>query len=246
MPALATAKQASLSRLQALHDSAVALGARCGCFSRVERANQSARRLQRYNPNHYGPGERGGQFAPGDDSDAGAGNPTQVAGGGEPDEESGRGRSLIEDEFVDPTAPIRQELYFAARAKLRAIDPSNAAIPSLESPGRVPSKEDVNNMQDALDRAIEDHAATAAEHAYEKHVVDQKEFPEIGSEVGLQAIAQDVMRRSPPEIAPRGRVIFYQSSTNTLVIVNPSNPEENNVFRPDDGRAYVDRLINDK
>ena len=129
----AIVKQVDPVCAQRLHDTAVALGAKCGCV-------QSADRLRRFNPNHYGPGERGGQFAPSGEgnagastdagrpkptqvasngagvrTDAGAGEPEQVAGGGEPDEESGRGRSPIEDEFVDPTAPIRQELYFAAR-----------------------------------------------------------------------------------------------------------------------------------
>jgi hypothetical protein len=254
------AKQIDPACAQRLHDMAVALGAECRCTRSVDR-------LQRFNPNHYGPGERGGQFAPSSEgnasastsnpspkpvqvasndsgamTDAGAQRPEQVAGGDESDDEGGRGRGPIEDE-LDPTAPIRQELYFAARAKLRAIDPSNAAIPSLESPGRVPSKEDVNDMQATLDRAIEDQSANAAEHGYQNHI---EEFPDIHSQIELQLRAQDVIRNSKPEIARDGRVFFYQRSTNTLVIVNTSSPEDSTVFRPEDGRAFVDRNLKAK
>ena len=201
-------------------------------------------KLLRINANHYGPGERGGQFAP---KDEGGGNgSTQVAQGNESGDESGRTRGSIEEEFADPTAPVRQQFYNAARNKLRAIDPSNSAIPSLAGPDWVPSKDDVNNMQDALDRAIEERAVEAADHAYEKHVFDQADFPEIGSQVQLQLLAQDVMKTSKPEIAPNGRTLFYQSSTNTLVIINSRSPEDSTIYRPPRRRQYVDDLLRNR
>jgi hypothetical protein len=267
MCASAIAEHADRARVQCLHDAAVALGADCGCSRRGEIGKQGANRLQRYNPNHYGPGERGGQFAPSGEgnagastdagrpkpvqvasndtgamTDAGAQKPEQVAAGDESDDEGGRGRGPIEDEF-DPTAPIRQEFYNAARAKLRAIDPTNPAIPSISSPDWIPSKEDDNDMQEALDRAIENQAASAAEHGYQNHI---EEFRDIHSQIELQLRAQDVIRKSKPEIARDGRVFFYQSSTNTLVIVNTASPEDSTVFRPEDGRAFVDRNLKDK
>jgi hypothetical protein len=257
-------KQVDSASAQRLHDMAVALGAECRC-------TQGADRLQRFNPNHYGPGERGGQFAPSGEggggasantehakpvqvasndtgvrTDAGAGQPEQVAGGGEPDEEGGRGRGPIEDEFVDATAPIRQEFYNAARAKLRTIDPSNQALPSVQSRDWVPSKEDVNAMRGALDRAIEDNAAKAAAHGYERHVVRQHEFPEIRSQADLQALAKNVMKTNPPERGINGQIFFYQSTTNTLVVINPRNPAQSSIFRPTAGRPYVDRNVEEE
>jgi len=80
-------------------------------------------------------------------------------------------------------------------------------------------------MQDALDRAIEDNAAAAAEHAYDKHVIEQGEFPEIGSQVELQTLAQRVTETERAQIAPNGQAVFYQPSSNTLVIINPASPE---------------------
>ncbi|MGH7091750.1 MAG: phage portal protein, partial [Stellaceae bacterium] len=193
----------------------------------------------RFNPNHYGPGPQGGQFAPtGEDgASAGADGTEVAAGGGESEGEPGRGS--IDGEFVDPTAPVRTQLYYAARTKLQAIDPENAAISSVETKDWVPSADDVNGIQDALDRVIEEHAAAAAAHAYDKHVLDQGEFPEIASQIELQSLAQNIMRRGAPMPAQRGRIFFYQRSTNTLVIVDPGNRSDDNIFRPDEGFDYV-------
>jgi hypothetical protein len=97
-------------------------------------------------------------------------------------------------------------------------------------------------MKDALDSAIENHAEAAASYAYDKHVNVQNEFPEVSGQVQLQLLAQDVMHSSAAEPIARGRVMFYQSKTNTLVIINPTHPDEDNIFRPDDRQAYVDRM----
>jgi len=68
MTSLLMREPADRQRVQRLHDLAVSLGAHCedcekGSLTRGER-------LQRANPNHYGPGPKGGQFAP---KDAGGG-----------------------------------------------------------------------------------------------------------------------------------------------------------------------------
>jgi hypothetical protein len=49
-----------------------------------------------------------------------------------------------------------------------------------------------------------------------------------------------------PNVEPRqledGQTIFYQDATNTLVVVNPKDPDCGTMFKPDDGRIYVDEL----
>ncbi|HVA13448.1 MAG TPA: phage portal protein [Stellaceae bacterium] len=202
-------------------------------------APNSSDKLQRFNPNHYGPGPNGGQFAPSGDGGSGDDTaPRQVA------QEENKDR---DDRDSDSNAPLRAALYSAARSKLSAIDPSNAVLtPFVTAPGWSPSGIDVNNMQDALDRAIENHAEAAASYAYDKHVDAQAEFPEIGSQVELQLLAQQVISTSPAVPVARGRVIFYQSSSNTLVIVNLRYPSEDNIFRPEDRQAYVNQLVRQK
>jgi hypothetical protein len=39
-----------------------------------------------------------------------------------------------------------------------------------------------------------------------------------------------------------GQTVFYQAATNTLVIVNPNDPDCGTMFKPDDGRIYFDEL----
>lgn len=256
MSLLAVMKRVDPARIQQLHDAAVALGASCHCGKRADA-------LLRFNPNHRGPGERGGQFAPAGEGASGSrssareqpmsfhpggagrkpaqlADSSQIATDAQIAQEEDKER---DDEESNPIGPARAALYNSARSKLNAIDPSNAALkPIVTNPGWTPSKDDLNSMEDALNRAIENHAEAAASYAYEKHVNVQKEFPDIGGQVQLQLLAQDVMRRSPPESIARGRIMFYQSKTNTLVIINPEHPEEDNIFRPDDGPAYVNRL----
>jgi hypothetical protein len=139
-----------------------------------------------------------------------------------------------------PTAPVRRALYTAARAKLQAIDPGNAAIPSLTGPNWVPTNGDVKNMQDTLDRAIESSAADAATHGYEDH---QDDFPDVHSDIELQLRAQQIMKNNPPQQAINDRVFFYERSTNTLVIVNTVQPEQSTIYKPSDREAYVQREL---
>ena len=250
MGLLPVTKQVDRERIQSLHDEAVALGATCHCQQYDKALKSTSTVLERFNPNHYGPGERGGQFAPADDAggssrdDAASAKPVEVAHSGqiatdaqiaqEDDDER-------EDEESDSLGPARAALYNSARTKLNAIDPSNAAVkPIVTNPGWTPSKDDVNNMEAALNRAIVEQAANAAEHGYEEHI---GEFPDVHSQIELQLRAQDVIRNSKPEFARDGRTFFYQSSTNTLVVINTSSPEDSTVFRPEEGRAYVDRNL---
>jgi hypothetical protein len=183
-------------------------------------AEKAAKKLLRFNPNHYGSGPQGGQFAP---SDGGGDNgSTQVAQNEEDDRE----------ETESPLDPVREALFNSEQAKLAALDPSNPQAGSIAGPDWKPTNQDLQDVQEALSHAIQGNAANAAEHAYDKHVLDQGEFPEIGSQVELQLLAQRVMINNPPELGPNGQAIFYESSTNTLVIINTRQPEQSTIYRP--------------
>jgi hypothetical protein len=173
-------------------------------------------------------------------SDAGGILPGQVAAGGEEDE------TRREEETSDTAAPVRRELFSGYQTKLRAIDPANRQAASLATPDWVPRDEDVRDVKDALDEAIRNVAANAAQHSYDEHVVARQEFPEIGSQVELQLLAQNVIKNNPPQLASRGRTLFYGSSSNTLVIVNTRDPEKSTVYRPPKGAAAVRSILRDK
>ena len=95
-------------------------------------------------------------------------------------------------------------------------------------------------MQQALDNAVQDVAAKIAEHAYNEHVVDGREFPEVGSQVEFRLLIQNVIQNNEPLVAPDGGVFFYEQSTNTLVIINPAGAEDASAFRPSRGIEYLE------
>ena len=127
-------------------------------------------------------------------------------------------------------APVRRELFIGRINRLRALDPSNPQATYAASPDFVPSRQDLEMVQAAVEGATQAVAARAAAHAYEEHVVIRREFPGVGSQLELQLIAQDVIRRNPPQFARDGRRLFYDKSTNTLVVVNTVEPENTSIF----------------
>jgi hypothetical protein len=176
-------------------------------------------------------------------SDAGRSMPAQTAqaspprpprGGGRGD----RGRESMEEE-VSPSAEIRVFLFNRAILRLRAIDPRKAEI--MYAPGWVPNEEDVGKAKSDLEDAIIEAASDVARHAFEDHVLDGREFSDVGSEYELESLAQRVIGTAKPEISgDETHTYIYESSTNTLVVLNHRNPEQSTIFRPTNRRAYVD------
>jgi hypothetical protein len=80
--------------------------------------------------------------------------------------------------------------------------------------------------------------ATAAEvdgwieHSWQKHVVDQKEFPDVQSKDDLREVVEDVME-NPTEWGYRddGSIYWYDEFDNTIVIKNPAGLG-GTVYRP--------------
>ena len=78
-------------------------------------------------------------------------------------------------------------------------------------------------------------------HAYQKHVIERGEFPEIKSPSEFEALIVDVMKN--PEsirVLPRDRVAYWKGDV--LVIVDPNRLDWGTAFRPTPGRRYFDEL----
>jgi len=162
--------------------------------------------------------------------------PEQVAQEEYPKDEEG-------DPF-DPAGPVRAASYNTARNKLDANDPENTALsPLVTNPNWTPSKDDVSNMQDALDRATENAAANVAQHGYNDHI---SEFPDVYGMTELQLRAQSVIKTGLIKTSGDGRAGFYEPSTNTLVIINTVHPDRSTIFRPGLGRRYFDTLFQER
>lgn len=80
-------------------------------------------------------------------------------------------------------------------------------------------------------------------HAYNKHVQQQQEFPEIRS-VGDFATLIETIMASPAEhkMLTNGREAFWDGR-NTVVIYNPNAADKGTCFRPTAGKHYFDNLV---
>jgi RHS repeat-associated protein len=77
-------------------------------------------------------------------------------------------------------------------------------------------------------------------HAFDEHI---DEFPGISTPKEFQERIEEVVENptASKELA-RGRTAYYDEPTNTLVIEDPSNPDQGTAFKPDDGVKYYDEL----
>jgi len=78
-------------------------------------------------------------------------------------------------------------------------------------------------------------------HAYQKHVVTQKEYPEITSKDAFFTLIKGVTA-NPTAIKnmPKGKTAYWGEGAKTIVIVDPNNADKGTAFRPTAGRAYFD------
>jgi RHS repeat-associated protein len=163
----------------------------------------------------------------------------QVAGGTNDDESSRRGGGLFD---LDPTAEVRAETFDNNRANITRLDPNNRLGSILTNPDSIPSSEQVRDSERELE-AVRDRVSRgiASGHAYEKHGA---EFGNI-DQAQFQAIVRSVL--SDPFALTRdlsnGRSAFYNLNTNTLVIVNPSDPDMGTTFRPTGGLDYFNNVL---
>lgn len=152
-------------------------------------------RLVRFNPNHYGPGPRGGQFAPADGSDAGEvpsrSSAIQVA----QDERD----PAEENDSADSMAPVRQALWNSSIRALREIDPNNPALTYFTNPNSAPSQEALDQLNETLRDAIARHAADSTTAAYAAR------YPALA-----KPVLQQILQQYPAEYA-NARAAYLES-----------------------------------
>jgi hypothetical protein len=66
------------------------------------------------------------------------------------EEEESRGEEGLLGEFLDPTAPLRLELFEERREEIKRLNPGNAWVEGINSPNWVPNWRDVNDIGEAL------------------------------------------------------------------------------------------------
>ena len=78
-------------------------------------------------------------------------------------------------------------------------------------------------------------------HAYDKHVLEKGEFPEIANPGEFEHLIDDVMNNyDDSKSLTRGRAAYWKDDI--VVITNPVDPDGGTAFRPVDGKEYYDNL----
>jgi hypothetical protein len=85
--------------------------------------------------------------------------------------------------------------------------------------------------------------AVANGHSYEKHVVDEKLFPEVKNRDDfVDVIANVLANPTHHRKLENDREAYYDKPSNTIVIYNPHARDKGTCFRPSAGLKYFERL----
>jgi hypothetical protein len=82
-------------------------------------------------------------------------------------------------------------------------------------------------------------------HAFDKHVIQGKEYKDLGISTRKQFashIKNIINKPTSVRHLSGGRTAYYDESTNTVIIVNPKAIDGGTAFRPVNGRVYFDNL----
>jgi hypothetical protein len=85
--------------------------------------------------------------------------------------------------------------------------------------------------------------AIATGHAYEKHVVEEKLFPEVKNRDDfIELIAKVLANPTHHRELENDREAYFDKESNTIVIYNPHARDKGTCFRPDAGLKYFEGL----
>jgi hypothetical protein len=85
--------------------------------------------------------------------------------------------------------------------------------------------------------------AIAGGHAYEKHVVEEKLFPEVKNANDFKELIGKVLANpTHHRKLENDREAYYDKPSNTIVIYNPRARDRGTCFRPSAGLKYYEGL----
>lgn len=83
----------------------------------------------------------------------------------------------------------------------------------------------------------------AGGHAFDKHVIQQGQFPGVTTRPQFATQVENVINNAS-EVRPlsNGRTAYWDSSSGTVVIRNPGAADGGTAFKPTQGKTYFDNL----
>lgn len=167
-----------------------------------------------------------------------------------PSDEGGRRRR--KDGYEEDEGDNERQEALEKEARLR--DRRENKPPPAEDLERWPDQPHVP-PHDRSDEEVDETAHKIVfGHGSDKHRLDQKEFPELGSDTELQAHVADVIKKARPPASdgptdeqqtewkrlPDGRTAYRHKDSGTVVLDDPLG--EGTVMRPEDSKKYFDDL----
>ncbi|WP_077927560.1 hypothetical protein [Wohlfahrtiimonas populi] len=84
-------------------------------------------------------------------------------------------------------------------------------------------------------------------HAFQKHVINGKEFEDLGIKTidDFQRHINNIIENPSSIIKKleRDRVAFWDDASGTLIIFDPRSKDKGTAFRPKNGKSYFDNDI---
>jgi filamentous hemagglutinin len=81
----------------------------------------------------------------------------------------------------------------------------------------------------------------AGGHAFDKHVIQRGEYPEISTREEFADLIDEVMSNPTDSKSHEdGRTAYWHDDLGTVVVTNPHDPDGGTAFRPREGRQYFD------
>jgi hypothetical protein len=85
--------------------------------------------------------------------------------------------------------------------------------------------------------------AIANGHSYQKHVVDEDQFPDVKSKADFAKVIAGVLANpTHHKDLSNDREAYYDLAANIIVIVNPHAKDRGTCFRPSAKKRYYDNL----
>lgn len=82
----------------------------------------------------------------------------------------------------------------------------------------------------------------AGGHAFQKHVIEKGEFPEISTKAQFASLIENAVMRGEMRTLGGGKTAYWHEGT--VVIRNPRSPDGGTAFRPDNGYNYFLNELN--
>jgi hypothetical protein len=129
-----------------------------------------------------------------------------------------------------PPRPPRHDANDPERRPFQKIPPTNGTVTWRDEADEAERRE-IRKFAESI----------GSGHAYDKHVVKEGQYPNIGSKEDFIDFLEGVMLKpSDLKVRKKGRKVYWDEMTETIIIRSPEVKDGGTAFKPKRRRAYFD------